>query len=66
MSEVPKLEPRCGSWMIFIPGCSTPLAETFSWQTADDAAAYGYVVKTAAQHLREFNAALLGEGNNHE
>lgn len=55
MSELPELEPHCGSWIVCKDGYTF---ETWNRRVAERAAASGWWVRTAAQYLADVNASI--------
>lgn len=58
--RAPELEHGCGSWVL--TDHDGRMFETFSRENADQAAADGWVVKTAMQHLSDLNERIKEEG----
>lgn len=56
MTQIPELEPHCGSWIIVSKDSGKPVFETFNRKTASAVNQSRYEVLTAAQWLGRFNA----------
>lgn len=57
-SDIPPLEPYCGSWIVVRRSDGQPIGEFFNRRNLHHFNAERVTIKTAAQYLGEVNAAL--------
>lgn len=57
-SDIPPLEPYCGSWIVVRRSDGLPIGEFFNAKNLHHFNAEQVTIKTAAQYLGEVNAAI--------